>query len=46
MINQVHKVGKKWAIGEGEPIYLTEEEAQTAYNRWLNNKPKSTGEQQ
>ena len=34
-MNQVHKVGDKWAIGEGEAVYKTKEEADRAYLRWL-----------
>ena len=41
MTNQVHKIGDKWAIGEGEPVFDTKEKAEAAYLKWKNTKDSS-----
>jgi hypothetical protein len=34
----VHKIGKKWAIGKGKPIYKTKASATKAYKGYLGHK--------
>ncbi len=39
----VHKVGRKWAIGNGKPIYRTKVAAERAYRGYLAAKNMRSG---